>query len=239
MVWDKSMKSLAAFLDNFCTAKPGPAVNAGSLLRTTMNQPGVYFTLAAPFVNIIGLYSNVADKGAGAISSEGGKNTLTDDQKDFLLAELKRLKPLRAAKKTAVIVAVHHPAYTGDSHNGTPIKNTLRDDLDSVFNQAGLWPDAVLCGHAHLYERFQRVIGGKTIPYIIAGCGGYNLAPYDAASTPGVKVPPALAGNTALKAYIKAFGYLIVEVAKSTLTITFNGTSNGYGPGADSVTVNL
>src|SRR3569833_1516064 len=86
MIWDKSMKSLAAFLDNFCAPMPGPAENAGSLLRTKMDQPGVYFTLNAPFVNIIGLYSNVADKGAGAISSEGGKNTLPDDQKNFLIS---------------------------------------------------------------------------------------------------------------------------------------------------------
>ena len=37
-----------------------------------MTQPGVYFTLDAPYVSIIGLYSNVLDSGAGVISSQGG-----------------------------------------------------------------------------------------------------------------------------------------------------------------------
>ncbi len=37
-----------------------------------MNQPGVYFTLDAPFVSIVGLYTNVLD-GPGVISSQGGR----------------------------------------------------------------------------------------------------------------------------------------------------------------------
>jgi hypothetical protein len=38
--------TLDAFLKNFCTATPVPSPDAGNLLRTTMIQPGVYFTLA-------------------------------------------------------------------------------------------------------------------------------------------------------------------------------------------------
>ena len=38
-------------------------------MRSVMTQPGVYFTLDAPFVSIIGLYSNVLDSGPGVISS--------------------------------------------------------------------------------------------------------------------------------------------------------------------------
>src|SRR3984885_2697645 len=56
-----SVKSLTAFLRNFCAEGPGPAEDAGGLMRSTMNQPGVYFTLDAPFVSIIGLYTNVLD----------------------------------------------------------------------------------------------------------------------------------------------------------------------------------
>jgi len=37
-----------------------------------MTQPAVYFTLDAPYVSIIGLYSNVLDTGGGIISSQGG-----------------------------------------------------------------------------------------------------------------------------------------------------------------------
>src|SRR5579864_7835017 len=64
--------SLDAFLTNFCAAAPGPSPDAGGLVRSVMTQPGVYFTLDAPFVSIIGLYSNVLD-GPGVISSQGGR----------------------------------------------------------------------------------------------------------------------------------------------------------------------
>jgi hypothetical protein len=234
MVWDPSMTSLDAFLNNFCTAVPGPAPNAAGLLRYTMNQPGVYFTLAAPFVNIIGLYSNVSDKGPGAISSEGGKNNLNDDQKDFLIAELQRLKPLREANQTAVILAVHHPPFTSNTEI-----NAMNDDLDDAFTQGGLWPDLVLSGHAHLYERYERDINGIKMPYIVAGCGGYNLSPYGTASSPTEKVPASLAGNTALKAYIKSFGYLKIKVTANKLAVIFNCLEPAYGPAADSILIDL
>ncbi|HXW99923.1 MAG TPA: metallophosphoesterase family protein, partial [Candidatus Acidoferrales bacterium] len=57
--------TLDAFLTNFCAGSPGPAPDAPSLARSVMTQPGVYFTLDAPFVSIIGLYSNVLDTGGG------------------------------------------------------------------------------------------------------------------------------------------------------------------------------
>src|SRR4029077_7420010 len=47
--------TLDAFLTNFCSAQPGPSPDAGGLIRSVMTQPGVYFTLDAPFVSIIGL----------------------------------------------------------------------------------------------------------------------------------------------------------------------------------------
>ncbi|HEY8781440.1 MAG TPA: metallophosphoesterase [Mucilaginibacter sp.] len=234
MIWDPSMTSLQAFQNNFCTAAPAPAPNAAGLIRSTMNQPGVYFTLEAPFVSIIGLYSNVSDKGPGCISSEGGKNNLTDDQKNFLIAELKRLMPLRTANQRAVIVAVHHPPFTSNNE-----KNPMNDDLDDAFNKGGLWPDVVLSGHAHLYERYERDINGIKMPYIVAGCGGYNLSPYEPASNPGKLVPPALAGNTALRAYIKSFGYLKIKVTSNKLAIIFNCIDPAYGPASDSILIDL
>ena len=51
--------SLSAFLKHFCDEEPHHAPEAGGLARTTMTQPGVYFSLTAPLVTIIGLYSNV------------------------------------------------------------------------------------------------------------------------------------------------------------------------------------
>jgi calcineurin-like phosphoesterase family protein len=61
--------TLTAFLRNFCALTPARSPDAGALVRSTMTQPGVYFTLEAPFVSIIGLYTNVLE-GPGVISSE-------------------------------------------------------------------------------------------------------------------------------------------------------------------------
>jgi hypothetical protein len=150
--------TLEAFKRNFCAATPGHAPDAGSLMRSAMTQPGVYFTLDAPMVSIIGLYSNVLE-GPGVISSQNGAYPISDAQLTFLEGELQRLKPARQAGGRAVVVAVHHPLLSADSrHYGW---TGLSRDLDTACAHAGLWPDAVLSGHAHLYQRFTRRVGGR------------------------------------------------------------------------------
>src|SRR5206468_5942540 len=101
--------TLTAFLRNFCARRPGRSPDAGGLVRSTMDQPGVYFTLDAPFVSVVGLYTNVLE-GPGVISTQGGKYpTLAGDhQFEFLTAELQRLAPARKAGERAVIIACHH-----------------------------------------------------------------------------------------------------------------------------------
>jgi len=83
-----------------------------------MTQPAVYFTLDAPYVSIIGLYSNVLDTGGGIISSQGGHFPLVDDQLTFLTEELQRLKPERRVGKRAILIAVHHPPLSVDAKTG-------------------------------------------------------------------------------------------------------------------------
>jgi hypothetical protein len=63
--------TLTAFLRNFCADKAEQSPDAGGLVRSRMTQPGVYFTLDAPFVSIVGLYTNVLE-GPGVISSQHG-----------------------------------------------------------------------------------------------------------------------------------------------------------------------
>src|SRR6202035_2458021 len=135
------------------TAPPPDAVG---LMRSVMTQPGVYFTLDAPFVSIIGLYSNVLDSGAGVISSQGGHFPISDDQLAFLKGELARLKPDRQAHKRAVIIALHHPPLSADAKHGG--STGIMKDLDDCCQAAGLWPDMILSGHAHLYQRFTRTL---------------------------------------------------------------------------------
>ena len=240
MVYSGTAQTLEAFLKNFCAATPVHPAEAGNLVRTTMTQPGVYFTLEAPFISIIGLYSNVLEFG-GVISSKNGKfPKVGDEQKAFLTAELKRLKAKRASNDNAVIVAVHHPPYSADNTHGGSAG--LLEDLDEASHAAGLWPDAVFSGHAHLYQRFTRnAPGGTQIPYLVSGSGGYNVA-RAAAGTGGVpkKLPLKAAGtgDHSLVQCIREYGYMTVTVAKGKLKIAFNSVSRKANP-ADACVVDL
>lgn len=61
-------------------------------MRTAQVQPAVYFTFEAPFVRILGLYSNCLED-PGISSSQGGEFPyLGNTQVDFLTAALKRIK---------------------------------------------------------------------------------------------------------------------------------------------------
>ncbi|MGA2016136.1 MAG: metallophosphoesterase [Opitutaceae bacterium] len=230
--------TLQAFLRNFCAAAPGPSPDAGGLMRSVMTQPGVYFTLDAPFVSIIGLYSNVLD-GPGVISSQGGAYpSMTDEQLAFLQAELVRLKPAHDAGQQAVLVAVHHPPVSVDSLHGGTVG--LANDIDTACKAAGLWPDAVLSGHAHLYQRFSRSVPGlaRAIPYVVSGSGGF------AATAPQTAAPAA---GTTIGQYTLVtppdvdFGYLTITVdmtgAAGTLTISYRSVNQSNV--RDSVTVSL
>ena len=225
--------TLTAFLRNFCADAPGPSPDAGGLVRSTMTQPGVYFTLDVPLVSIIGLYTNVIDGGPGVISSENGHYPIPDDQLTFLSGELERLKPQREAGERAVLVACHHPPVSADSkHGGT---TGLADDIDHACRAAGLWPDAVLSGHAHLYQRFTREVDGREIPYVVSGSGGFAATRPQGGAPP---VPWTKEEYTLVNDPIVDFGYLTVTVDASgdpqTLAIGFQSPTAD-----DSVTVNL
>jgi Calcineurin-like phosphoesterase len=228
--------TLEAFLRNFCADAAGPSPDSGGLVRTVMTQPAVYFTLDAPFVSIIGLYSNVLDSGAGVISSQNGNfPTLNGDvQLQFLTSELKRLKTDRQAGNRAIILAVHHPPASVDAKHGG--SSGIEQDMDSCCKAAGLWPDVVLSGHAHLYQRFTRAIGGKQIPYVVSGSGGF------AATQPQGSAPaaPYTIGDTTLEVDpIVEFGYLTITTDAKTLSITFKTAVQGAVTVRDSVTVDL
>jgi hypothetical protein len=203
-----------------------------------MTQPGVYFTLDAPFVSIIGLYSNVLD-GPGVISSQGGQYpSMNDDQLTFLALELTRLKPAHDAGERAVVIAVHHPPASADSLHGGTVG--LANDIDTTCQAAGLWPDAVLSGHAHLYQRFSRSVPGlgRAIPYVVSGSGGF------AATPPATSAPAAgttIGNYTLVTPPIVDFGYLTLVVdmtgPSGTLTISYRSVNQAHV--RDSVTVKL
>jgi hypothetical protein len=227
--------TLQAFQNNFCAASPVVTADAGGLSRTAMIQPGVYFTFDAPFVRILGLYSNVLED-PGVISGENGSNTvLGNRQIAFLTAALQRVVSEEYAG--AVIIAVHHPPFTGGSeHGGSP---QMLADIDSACTAAGFWPHAVFSGHAHNYQRYTRTVDGIEIPYIVAGCGGHSPL---SAMRGTYRTPYEIDSTLTLNSYDDTdYGYLRVVVSAETLTIEFHPEADGGVTKTpdDTVTVNL
>jgi hypothetical protein len=162
MTYNASMTSLGSFQQAFCATTPGRWIGAGGILRSTLTQPGVYFTLDSPLVSIIGLYSNCGES----------LGFLNDAQLLFLYQELVRLKALRKNGLPAVIMAIHHfPRWFPGQ------KDPTSTAIDAACKKAGFWPDAVICGHAHLYQRIVRQDTGQDIPYVLSGAGGYAITP--------------------------------------------------------------
>lgn len=145
--------SLFGFMRNFCDS----ASHHDSPYRPTMTQPYVYWTLESPFATIVGLYSNVD----GTLDARG-----TSEQQQWFQNQV-----AAAPKDKALLIAVHHPPYSLDTtHGGYP---DIEIAIDRIIQASGRIPTAVLSGHVHSYQRFERTLGDKKVPYVVAGAGGY------------------------------------------------------------------
>ena len=270
---------LTTFMRNFCGTSLAVTKDAGSLHRTCMTQPGVYFALDAPFVRILGLFSNALED-PGVISSESASAPATgkakgkkagsakwpavpDYQLDFLTAQLQQIKS--SNYQGAVIIAVHHPPFTyspqksgsgGGKHYGSPI---MLSEIDAICKQTGVYPHAVISGHAHNYQRYTRnlTFNGKkySVPFIICGDSGHNVTALTSTSFGKKNPEPAsnldvsymdtsttvqATGLTLNKHDQANSGFLRVSVTAQKLTITFNPVpKTGAPPTPDIVTVDL
>jgi len=146
--------SLFGFMENFCAPQPHQI----SAYRATMTQPYVYWTLDAPLVSVIGLYSNVE----GTLDARG-----TFEQQRWLEQQLTEAK----SKNGFILVAVHHPPYSLDKTHGGYLDIVVA--LDQAMETTGVIPHAVLSGHVHDMQRFTRRYKDREIPYVIDGRGGY------------------------------------------------------------------
>lgn len=199
--------SLDAFVRNFCAKKPLVVPDSVEVNRPAMTQPNVYFTLEVPFATIIGLYSNVP---------EGG--TFDDDQIKWFKDELSN-----APKDKALIVTVHHPAYSADMyHSGSKV---IEETLDNAFSESGRFADVILTGHVHNYQRFTRTVGDRDIPYLVVGAGGYWHLHYMQKQPNGepLQVPYTMPDSgTVLENYCEnRHGYLIMQVTPDSLSCTY------------------
>ena len=223
--------SLEAFVDNFCATSAHVTPDAGPVDRDAMTQPNVYWTLNTPFSTMIGLYSNVP---------EGG--VIQQDQVDWLVSELSD-----APAGKALVVSVHHPSISADTAHGG--SQTMFDTLDGAFQQAGRYPDIVLSGHVHNYQRFTREVAGMDLPYIVAGGGGYfNI--YKVQTNPDgtpLEVPVALAepGITLENYCDDRHGYTKMTFAEGSITGEYwavneaNQSNPGQATRVDNFTVDI
>ena len=228
LTYDPTQVPLSSFIAAFCAEAPGTWDGFGGVRRSTMTQPGVYFTLDAPLVSIVGLYSNAGESGGW----------LNDKQYAFLLGELQRLKPLREAKARAIILTIHHlPKWFPTA------KDPTSKALDAVFAQAGVWPDAVVVGHAHLYQRIVRPkgVGGAPvdIPYLVNGGGGYGIvATQKSGGAYLATLPNGYATVIAEEGFVRAT--VTKSAAGITLKFDYHSAKRGAGAAAaDTWTVSI
>src|ERR1700730_2159653 len=254
---NSSAETLAAFIENFCAAgkPPHKTPESGQLVRTAQIQPGVYFTLEAPFVRILGLYSNCLED-PGVISDQSGTYSSLDGagsvQLKFLEVSLQRIKKEKFAG--AVLIAVHHPPYvavipsTGITTGNHGSSLEMLKDIDSICAKTGIWPHAVLSGHAHNYQRFTRHQDNRETPYIVAGNGGHAIRSLTRQGNPALRTPivfPTLSNGKDQIVFENyddtKYGYLRVIVDPKQLRLEYHPASDGDSAKTpdDFVTVDL
>jgi hypothetical protein len=208
---DPNKVPLDGWVQNFMSKNPG---QLGSLKtasnRTQMDLPNVYWTFTTPFATIIGLFSNVGE-------TEG---EIHQDQIDWFKGELAAADP-----NLALIVTVHHPPFSGDvEHSGSSVVDQV---ISSSFQAVKRYPNLILSGHVHNYQRFTNVVKGPKdqleLPYIVAGAGGYTkLGTLHKVNGADPAVPLSIGSGLTLEQYDqKNFGFLRLEVSKVQIVGTY------------------
>jgi hypothetical protein len=147
--------SLDGWVDYFMTPEPRINPEAHDAPRATMCLPNVYFTVSCPFATIVGMYTNVPEHGS-----------IDSVQQQWLTNEF-----ASAPEDKALILALHHPIYSfDDHHSGSP---RMADAVQHAINDSRRVPNIVFAAHVHNYQRIEKEIDGNSIPFIVAGNGGY------------------------------------------------------------------
>lgn len=153
-------ESLSAFMSVFCGKEPGIVPFSGDFRWQSNIQPNVYWTLQTPLATIIGLYGNTLKFGR-----------IEPDQQEWFKQELRQAERERPSK--ALFVCLHHAPYSADTNHGSSLP--MIEFLENAFKESGVRPDIVFSGHVHNYQYFSKKYpDGKTIPFVIAGAGGYD-----------------------------------------------------------------
>jgi acid phosphatase type 7 len=156
------------------------------------------------------LFSNVSETEA----------ELHKDQIDWFKGEL-----TAADAGKALIVAIHHPPFSGDTeHSGSTVAEKV---LFESFAETNRYPNLILSGHVHNYQRFtvkQRVKDEIfEIPCVVAGAGGYSkLGKLHKINSRPALAPLQLSNTLRLECYDdEYFGFLRFEVTKGQIVGTY------------------
>ena len=238
--------SLSAYWENFCAPLGTHAPLAQTFNVVMPNQPGAYWYLNAPFLDLVGLYSNSGEE-FGLL----GQNDQDTHQRDWLLSILKSIQKSRSGgTRKALVLATHHPPYarglnaTGAGHGSSA---EMQGQLDAACAAAGIWPDAVFSGHSHNYQRYLRRCrpskgNSFSISYFIVGTGGIQTQPIptnignSVVETP----PPGLAASSVgYQNGLDSYGYLRISASAQTLTMTFVPVQANQPAEFETVTIDL
>jgi hypothetical protein len=208
---DPNKYPLDGFVKNFMSNDPAQlgSRKTGSN-RTQMDLPNVFWTFTTPVATFVGLFSNVGE-------TEG---EIHQDQIDWFRGEL------NAADQTLpLIVAVHHPPDSGDvEHSGSSAVATV---LFDSFQATGRYPNLILSGHVHNYQRFTYEVQGPNgplqIPLVVAGAGGYKtLRRLQKINGQYPTTPLTIGGGLTLEGYDHLnFGFLRLEISKTQIVGTY------------------
>ncbi len=204
--------SLEAFYTTFCNASPKTIYFGQDVIRKSQVQPHVYWTMEAPLASIIGLYTNVPKYGC-----------IKKEQRTWFIEELRNAAKLSAEK--AIIVCLHHAPYSADHNHGSSLN--MIEFLNSAFEEAGVKPDIVFSGHVHNYQRFsKRYDDGKTVPFIVAGAGGFEeLHSLADPSDPAYFAQSQLFDQVQLDSYCdNKHGFLKISIEKDPFNFAINGS---------------
>jgi hypothetical protein len=210
---------LDTFMANFCTQTPqiptaDPELEFG---RHTQTLPWCDWTLGLEAVTIVGVYSNVPS---------GGHFETT--QTDWMAAQLKA-----APADRPLILAFHHPPLSIDAMHGGSQK--MVDAVTQACATAGRYPDLVITGHVHDYQRFSWSVAGHTITTIVQGNSGYhNLHKLAPDAKPGTDL-----GNGVTFEYgdDSGYGFLTLTVSGGAISGTYTGVAPGTMPDGSDATV--
>ena len=124
----------------------------------------------------------------------------------------------------------------------------MLQDIDAACENAGIWPHAILSGHAHNYQRFTRTLDNRQTPFVVAGNGGHALQRLTSKAMPTLRTPiiqaPLSNGNDQIvfENYDDSdYGYLRIIADQQQLRIEYHPSSDGDAAKTpdDSVTVDL